>query len=414
MQVMSMIEIPRFGIGEFVAATNSLFEGCLNTVGMKDDKKDKYYLDNNRAFTDYVREYSKGGAPLFAYKKPSWYLNRCRYFIYQEKRTTTTEGNEITTISAEAFSQKTVRLFFELFGVNFIFLRLQPIDDKASPADADFRRMQELLLDDLFTVTVKYLCKHQSFDNNKESYGIPNCELERFFVLLYKKYRYLLCVKAPFPQKYLLNEELSHHVDIFKAAYQDILKLNILFDESTTDGILVTFDDIIDGRKKTIQRLEMGYQIEKECMNELVQTIQHILELDANDKNAIQAIYQKYVRQDGWDNYSKIVKKPSKLVHWKQWLINHAIKNFFQQRKYSVFASVLYLQNFEEAVQEYREICEMMWEMILSVSDNMEVVTHLINGNIHKLICELDDTLWFLYYCNENLYTDEAIQKLGR
>lgn len=403
--MMSMKEIPRFGVCDFIAATESLFEGCLNMVGHKNVKEGKYYLDKSRALTDYVKKSKNEECPLFTSNNTSYYLNRCRYFIYQEKRTTTTDknGNEITTaaISAEVFSQKTVRLFFELFEVNFCFLRLHPIDNQTQQQDIKFRRTQEECLENLFTVTVKYLCQRQSFDNNKESYGIPIYELKKLWKLLYRKYRFQLYAdasdeKISFPQEIFTKEELLHHVLRLTQA----IKFSTLFetlaeDENGPNSIL------IDINEKTMH-LKGGYKDEINRMNKLVQNIQIILK--AKEVHEIEEV-KKSFPQEELQEYEKIIGDVSDEVDWKYFWIERIIRAFYFNRKYSFFVTVLYLQNFGTAKREYLQCCKKMWETVSSIlKSDYRVVDCLLKGeNIEELICELDETLWVLCYHNGDM-----------
>ena len=431
--------IPKIKIIDFIAATNSLFDGFVNTLGYKIEEL--YYLEPNRALTDYINNCKKGKDARFMPNNSQNYLNRCRYCIYQEKRGISKDknGKEIKVDSAEVFSQKTVRLFFQLSGVYFYFLILQPIDNNASPMDVAFRRIQEMCLDDLFTVTVGYLSYFQ--DTPDTEYNITHFNLINLWKLLYRKYRYQLFsntyARISSPQDILLNDEAFQYMTILMSAYQDLLKLNAIYDASTEDEFdsslnyidernekqdllkLSAIDDAstedkfdsslnyIDERNEKIKHLKEGYEIEKDRMNKLVRNIQYILTLDAKEDSAKKKVYQKLLPQKEWTEFDKCVNDSSKSVFWKHYLIEKVIERFYQKRKHSLFHSVLYLQNFEEAIKEYLEIGNKMWEMIFSVSDNMEAVNCLISGTyLNKLICELDETLWFLYYQNGDLSSE--------
>ena len=399
--------IPTVKISDFIAATNSLFDGFVNTFGNKIEEL--YHLEFSRALTDYIKNCNEGKAARFMPNNSQNYLNRCRYCIYQEKRGSAKDknGNEITIESAEEFSQKTVRLFFQLSGLNFHFLRLQPIDDKTPQSVVDFRRAQEKCLDDIFTVTVDYLSYFQKIPD--EEYNITIFELISLWKLLYRKYRFKLYGKKAeliaTPQEVLLNDEPFQYMVILMSAYQDLRKLNAIYDASTEDEFDSSIN-YIDERNETIQHLKEGYKVEKERTDKLVKNILYILTLGKKE-DSVKKVYQKLLPQEEWEEFGKCVIDSSKSVYWKHYLIEKLIERFYQKRKHSLFHSVLYLQNFEEAIKEYLDICDKMWEKIISVSKNMEAVDCLIKGTyLNKLISELDETLWFLYYQKGDLYSE--------
>lgn len=412
MQVM--IKMYFFGIGDFIDCTTRLFEGFLETAGYKresDDKKgnkDWYYLDKNRGLMDYVNKLKKGHLPKFTANNRECYLNRCRYYIYKEKRENNYKSRKnIEVDSPETFSRKTVELFFELSGINFSFLRLQQIDEKSSRLDIALRYAQELCLDGLFTDTVNYLSWYEERYNDKKPYSF---QLVNLWKLLFRKYRYLLfpflskkaaSIQEPFMnEEFFLNEELLQHVRFLTGAYYEVIERSKVYDEHFYEGqeSLGRINYIVEeGEKEKIQRLKDGYKKELSRYEKLLDIIQKIAK--AKEFKSIKRECQQYIPSDELKRFEDTT---SKSITWKIKLIEMAIEYSDHLKMYSFLASVFYLRKFDEVTEAYRKLCETMWDFIGKATENMEVLNYLTEGKKETtdLIAELDVTLWILYYHN--------------
>ena len=87
-------------------------------------------------------------------------------------------------------------------------------------------------------VTVGYLSNFQDIPDTE--YNITIFELINLWKLLYRKYRYQLFAntyaRISSPQDVLLNDEPFQYMAILMSAYQDLLKLNAIYDASTENS----------------------------------------------------------------------------------------------------------------------------------------------------------------------------------
>lgn len=96
------------------------------------------------------------------------------------------------------------------------------------------------------------------------------------------------------------------------------------------------------------------------------------------------------------DKFLNYVKQNPGKTYWKGYYVDKLIEKYYSNRFHSFMSSVMYLNNYEDAIKEYNSICNVMWSIISMMSDKIEVADYFISKNIFKLIKEIDEMYWFL------------------
>lgn len=154
-------------IFNFIECTEEIFVGVKNTVGGK--TKSEYYLKDSQALSKYVKKCRKNPECNFTAASISGFLNKCRYFIYPERRM----ENYHIDISVREFSERCVTMFFEKFGINFSFFRINSDNKK-------FIEVQKKCLENLFEQIISMFSKHGDFEEREFLY---------FLKMYYCRYR---------------------------------------------------------------------------------------------------------------------------------------------------------------------------------------------------------------------------------
>ena len=397
---------PWFCIGDFIGYTEALFEGILLTAGYKYKVggEEKYQLGYARLLRDYVIKYKKGKSPIFTSNDIECYLNRCRFYIYNEKRADKfidKDGKEADlpeVDSAEVFSVKCVRLFFELSGINFHFLRMNPADENSDSTEIDFRSVQQQCLDNLFETTIHYLC-HAERKNIK----LTISELVSLWKILYREYRYKLFKKSmekiESPENLFLSEEMMNYLSAVTQAYYDMKRLGGMMDNVEDDEV-----NYIVGRDEEVQNLKAGCDVEFRRLKKLESYIKNII--DADDFQKIQKEIPWLISPEELEDFNANCKVDSNMISCKNYLLDKLIQKFYSSRKNSFLASVMYMENFEETIKEYTIVCDAMWKIITEKEHVQDALFCLTGENIYRLITELDETYWLLNLQNGNLYNN--------
>lgn len=143
-------------LSDFIEYTEEIFAGVKNTVGERVGSC--YFLYENQTLSTYVKDCKKKPNRSFTSANCSDFLNKCRYFIYPERRAEQYKAD----ISVKNFSERCVLMFFKRFGINYSFLRITPelTDNK------EFIAEQKRCLEDLFEQIIKNFMIQSSYEEN--------------------------------------------------------------------------------------------------------------------------------------------------------------------------------------------------------------------------------------------------------
>lgn len=194
---------------DFLEQSEYIFSGFISVVGMENKKTGKIFLVDKPTLRNYKKKYREAESngtkrPHVTDNLKSIFLNKCRYYIYPEKREceyTLKNGEKVEPLNV--FSAKCVTLFFQITGINFSFLRINP-----DYPNQKFVLNQKKCLVDLFD-SVLTLFKKSVSDEVKliEKNGklqtvrvnaftikntVPMNEFFKWMKYLYLRYRYIL------------------------------------------------------------------------------------------------------------------------------------------------------------------------------------------------------------------------------
>lgn len=136
---------------EFLEQSEYLFNGFVSVGGKRNEDTGKIFLKDAPALRKYKDKYhnaleTKGKCPHLTDATKKIFLDKCRYFIYPEKRDMEYKLKSGETVeSLEIFSSKCVTLFFQLTGIDFSFLRIDTTYKKKA-----FVKAQQECLENLF------------------------------------------------------------------------------------------------------------------------------------------------------------------------------------------------------------------------------------------------------------------------
>lgn len=199
---------------DFLEQTEYIFTGFISVVGMENKETGKIFLADKPSFRDYKRNYREAETngiprPHITNRLKKKFLDKCKYYLYPDKREseyTLKNGERVESI--EIFSAKCVTLFFQITGINFSFLRINP-----DYSNQKFVLRQKQCLIDLFDSVLTLFLKSTSeeirliekngelqtekVNNFKLKNIVPVNEFLKWVKYLYIKYRYKLSLIDP-------------------------------------------------------------------------------------------------------------------------------------------------------------------------------------------------------------------------
>lgn len=249
---------------EFLEQSEYLFNGFISVGGKRNENTGKIFLEDAPTLRKYKKKYrevleTKGKCPHLTDETKKYFLNKCRYFIYPEKRDVEYKlKNGETVESLEVFSSKCVTLFFQLTGTNFSFLRIDTTYKKK-----EFVKTQQECLENLFCSIVDMFMRSDAeirmltlTDSSLDLKEVPVFKIkdavdEQLFMKCVKvlclHYRYklynidpkhLIAFNPTLPHEnvMLFKHNMESYSQLHKMIFQPDKKYNIYRDEMDLDS----------------------------------------------------------------------------------------------------------------------------------------------------------------------------------
>jgi len=274
-------------IFDFIEYTEEIFDGVKNTVGVK--TKSGYYLSDSQALSIYVKKCRQNPNHNFTAANISGFLNKCRYFIYPEKRT----ENYKVDISVREFSERCVAMFFKRFGINFSFLRINSDNE-------NFVKVQKKCLENLFEQIISLFSRQKDFKEN---------DFLHLLEMYYCRYRFELyntdmdCLFNNYNA--IMQSELSDYLICTTNAFH---KLKFIYTKA----------NYVVGRKEYIQEIRKHY---REQINEIKSACRLISDTVKSGKNNIKnfntsdlSVIATYMLYE--NNYGEVLKDFRKICSY--------------------------------------------------------------------------------------------------
>lgn len=211
-------------IFDFIKFTEELFVGVKNTIG--EEISSGYYLIDSHMLSDYVKKCQESPKHNFTTANTAGFLNKCRYFLYPEKRAEHYKAD----ISVRTFSECCVTMFFKRFGVNFSFLRINSDHEK-------FVEVQKKCIENLFEQVLSWFRKRKSLEEHDFLQLLEMCYCRYRFELYNIDKDYFLN-----NYEYLLQSELNDYNNCSIKAFH---KLKIMYTKSNNTAGNVSYLDEI-------------------------------------------------------------------------------------------------------------------------------------------------------------------------
>ena len=224
----------------FLKETEYVFSQFVTTVGKTDPDTGELFLEDNPAFRNYKKKSRKAidnhtNAPHLTQKTKNFYLDKCRYYLYPEKRKPYKLKNGEGVDSESAFSNRCVTMFFSLTGIDFSFLRIK-LKRKESIVTC-----QKKCLEDLFSSVLTFF-----METNCVPFGCPQLhnsihidDFKKWVRFLYVRYRRLLIQEnvelfktfLPLEAKKIIECEKKTSIELCHVVYRPDVQYNLYRNE---------------------------------------------------------------------------------------------------------------------------------------------------------------------------------------
>lgn len=346
-------------IFEFIEYTEELFDGVKNTIGGKTNLK--YYLSDSQALSLYVKKCQKNPNHKFTAANISGFLNKCRYFIYPEKRM----ENYKVDISVKEFSERCIAMFVKRFGINFSFMRINSDNKK-------FVAMQKKCLENLFEQIILMFSKQKTFSKNDFLYLLEMYYCRYRFELYNVDMNYLI-------KNYdvILQSELSDYVICTTNAFH---KLKFIYTRAT----------YVIGYEEYIREIRMQYDKQIKWLQSTCRLISDIF--DANKKEDVKQYIgslENHVYNS--DRMKEIyVCWNNKYENWKSELLHLYFCNNLPNdiSGLSVIATyMLYSGNYENVLNDFNQLCSCITDIR---NKHSELYDKILDRELIKFECVLN------------------------
>lgn len=309
-------------LSDFIEYTEEIFSGIKNTVG--DEIDSCYFLYDSPMLSAYVKECKQKSKRSFTAADCSGFLNKCRYFIYPEKRFKQYKAD----ISLKDFSERCVFMFSKRFGINLSFLRITP----GLTENEEFISEQKRCLEDLFVQIMK-------------NFMIQSCYKESFFSdilrLYYCRYRFDL---YRVDMRYLLGNydllmqsELNDYLFYTTDAFH---KLKFICTESK-----------VIGRKSFVETLKTNYTKQIKELNETFNATADVMK--AKKKEDVEEYLNKIFKEEyfAWREDK----------NWKLNFLHLSLQQYNNTLALSIVAAyMLYFNDYQTVLNDFKKLCSDM------------------------------------------------------